>query len=117
MDYILGRNPMGMSYMVGFGEAYPQQAHHRGASIPAAAATATDVDPRWRCVDGFRLWFGRGAPNPNLALGAIVGGPDIDDGFDDVRSNSVQLEPTTYTNALFAGAVAGLLSIAHSQPT
>ena len=112
MDYILGRNPLGISYMVGFGGKYPQQAHHRGASI-LASATSSDVDQKWQCVDGFRLWFSRGAPNPNLALGAIVGGPDINDYFDDVRSNSAQLEPTTYTNALFTGALAGLLATTH----
>ncbi|KAM3281999.1 hypothetical protein P3S67_027646 [Capsicum chacoense] len=33
VDYILGENPRKMSYMVGFGTNYPQQIHHRGASI------------------------------------------------------------------------------------
>jgi len=34
MDYILGKNPEGRSYMVGFGNNPPTQAHHRGASVP-----------------------------------------------------------------------------------
>uniref|UniRef100_A0A0V0HTF6 Endoglucanase n=1 Tax=Solanum chacoense TaxID=4108 RepID=A0A0V0HTF6_SOLCH len=33
VDYILGENPQKMSYMVGFGTNYPQEVHHRGASI------------------------------------------------------------------------------------
>ncbi|KAI4315468.1 hypothetical protein L6164_028273 [Bauhinia variegata] len=33
VDYILGNNPMKMSYMVGFGSKYPRQLHHRGSSI------------------------------------------------------------------------------------
>ena len=33
VDYILGKNPKGMSYMVGYGSSFPQQVHHRGASI------------------------------------------------------------------------------------
>lgn len=33
VDYILGSNPMGMSYLVGYGPNFPQRVHHRGASI------------------------------------------------------------------------------------
>ncbi|CAA7047458.1 unnamed protein product [Microthlaspi erraticum] len=35
VDYILGNNPMKMSYMVGFGSKYPTQPHHRGSSLPS----------------------------------------------------------------------------------
>lgn len=33
-DYVLGKNPMKMSYLVGYGSDYPQYVHHRGSSIP-----------------------------------------------------------------------------------
>ncbi|OMO83568.1 Glycoside hydrolase, family 9 [Corchorus capsularis] len=33
VDYILGANPMGMSYLVGYGLRYRQRMHQRGASI------------------------------------------------------------------------------------
>lgn len=33
MDYILGLNPKGTSYMVGYGSNYPKKVHHRAASI------------------------------------------------------------------------------------
>lgn len=32
VDYILGVNPMKMSYMVGFGSSFPKRIHHRGSS-------------------------------------------------------------------------------------
>lgn len=108
VDYVLGKNPRNMSYMVGFGEEWPSQTHHRGASIPTAYKLSEDVDPSLACAQGFHLWYARAAPNPNMAEGAIVGGPDLHDAFHDLRSNSAQLEPTTYTNALFAGVLARL---------
>ncbi|MCO5583498.1 hypothetical protein L7F22_037409 [Adiantum nelumboides] len=114
VDYILGRNPLNMSYMVGFGgkagaSTWPTQVHHRGASIPTAYKLTEDVEQTVACAEGFQLWFARNTSNPNEAVGAIVGGPDEDDAFRDLRSNSPQLEPTTYTNALFTGALARLV--------
>ncbi|KDO64574.1 hypothetical protein CISIN_1g012581mg [Citrus sinensis] len=38
VDYILGDNPVGMSYMVGYGARYPQRIHHRGSSLPSVQA-------------------------------------------------------------------------------
>ncbi|KAE8655186.1 Endoglucanase 20 [Hibiscus syriacus] len=35
VDYILGNNPMKISYMVGYGSKHPTQLHHRGSSIPS----------------------------------------------------------------------------------
>ncbi|MCO5583485.1 hypothetical protein L7F22_037410 [Adiantum nelumboides] len=114
VDYILGRNPLNMSYMVGFGgkagaSTWPTQVHHRGASIPTAYKLTEDVEQTVACAEGFQLWFARNTSNPNEAVGAIVGGPDEHDAFRDLRSNSPQLEPTTYTNALFTGALARLV--------
>ena len=34
VNYILGDNPMKMSYMVGIADYYPTQVHHRSTSIP-----------------------------------------------------------------------------------
>lgn len=33
VDYILGKNPMNMSYKVGYGLNFLKHTHHRGASI------------------------------------------------------------------------------------
>ncbi|CAN1254374.1 Endoglucanase 6 [Linum perenne] len=78
VDYILGDNPRATSYMVGYGNNYPQQVHHRKAS------------------------------DPNLLTGAIVGGPDAYDNFADQRDNYEQTEPATYNNAPLLGILARL---------
>ncbi|CAN6463229.1 unnamed protein product [Victoria cruziana] len=91
-----------MSYMVGFGSSYPTQVHHRAASIPSVNRGASLV----RCGEGFASWFSRNTPNPNVLVGAIVSGPDPNDAFVDLRANSPQTEPSTYT----AGALVGVLA-------
>ncbi|KAI3728185.1 hypothetical protein L6452_16817 [Arctium lappa] len=99
-DYILGKNPMNMSYVVGYGKKYPTHVHHRGASIP-------DNNVRYGCKGGFR-WMSTSKPNPNTITGAMVGGPDRFDKFRDVRSNYSYTEPTLAGNA---GLVAALVSL------
>lgn len=101
MDYILGDNPAKMSYMVGFGERYPQHVHHRGSSLPSIHAHPDHI----ACNDGFQYLYSR-SPNPNVLAGAILGGPDNRDNFADDRNNYQQSEPATYINAPFVGAVA-----------
>ncbi|GLT78176.1 hypothetical protein SLA2020_497210 [Shorea laevis] len=105
VDYILGNNPMKMSYMVGFGSKYPLQLHHRGASIPAIREHPAKVS----CGGGYSSYYSSNKPNPNTHVGAIVGGPDSNDHFNDERSDYSHSEPTTYLNAAFVGAVAALL--------
>ncbi|MBA0827449.1 hypothetical protein Goarm_012231, partial [Gossypium armourianum] len=103
MDYILGANPLGRSYMVGFGNNPPTQAHHRGASIPLSEANM-DIN----CGMSFARWFNKNSPNPNELTGAILGGPDKQDKFSDLRWTSIYTEPCTYVNSL---AVAGLAKL------
>lgn len=105
VDYILGNNPQQMSYMVGFGNKYPTQLHHRGASIPSIHVLPDKVG----CNDGFSSWYSSSKPNPNVHIGAIVGGPNSNDQFNDQRTDYSHLEPTTYINAAFVGSAAGLL--------
>ncbi|XP_058096147.1 endoglucanase-like isoform X2 [Magnolia sinica] len=105
VDYILGKNPLGMSYMVGFGVKYPMQLHHRGASIPSIRAHPTKVG----CSEGYSTWYAANMPNPNTHVGAIVGGPNSNDQFNDIRSDYSHLEPTTYSNAAFIGSLAAML--------
>jgi hypothetical protein len=105
VDYILGNNPRGASYMVGYG-VYPQQVHHRGASIVSVNSNPSFVS----CHDGYAKWYGRKDSNPNLLDGAIVGGPDDHDYFADERNNYEQTEATTYNNAPFMGVLARLAS-------
>ncbi|PNX90220.1 endoglucanase 16-like protein [Trifolium pratense] len=92
--------------MVGFGKNPPTQAHHRGASIPKLAPNE-EID----CPTSFAKWLQRDAPNPHELTGAIMGGPDINDHFDDKRTDSPKTEPCTYVNSLAAGALAKLASL------
>ncbi|KAK7311947.1 hypothetical protein RJT34_10437 [Clitoria ternatea] len=107
MDYILGKNPEGRSYMVGFGKNPPTQAHHRGASVPKLSK-GEDVP----CALTFVKWFQKDEPNPHELTGAIVGGPDINDKFNDKRWDSPMTEPCTYVNSLAVGVLAKLASLA-----
>ncbi|KAE8038507.1 hypothetical protein FH972_011009 [Carpinus fangiana] len=104
VDYILGKNPKKMSYMVGFGSNYVQQAHHRGASIESIKKNNKAVT----CKGGFDLYFNRAEPNPNVLDGAVVGGPDENDGYTDSRSNFQQAEPATVNTAPLVGVLAHL---------
>ncbi|XP_021969257.1 endoglucanase 1 [Helianthus annuus] len=101
IDYILGDNPMKMSYMVGFGDKYPTRIHHRGSSVPSVH----DHPDRISCDAGHQ-YLNSQSPNPNILVGAIVGGPDSNDNYGDERGNYSQSEPATYINAPFVGAAA-----------
>lgn len=106
MDYLLGDNPLKMSYMVGYGPKYPRRIHHRGSSLPSVAAHPTRI----LCNEGFTMFTSQ-SPNPNNLIGAVVGGPDQNDQFPDERSDYQRSEPATYINAPLVGALADL---AHS---
>ncbi|XP_042003078.1 endoglucanase 6-like [Salvia splendens] len=104
VDYILGDNPRATSYMVGYGNNYPRQVHHRASSI-----VSYKVDPTFvTCRGGYATWYNRKASDPNLLTGAIVGGPDAYDNFADQRDNYEQTEPATYNNAPLLGILARL---------
>ncbi|XP_058188131.1 endoglucanase 17 [Rhododendron vialii] len=106
VDYLLGDNPLRMSYMVGYGPRYPQRIHHRGSSLPCIAAHPAKI----QCSSGFSIMNSQ-SPNPNILVGAVVGGPDQHDHFPDRRSDYEQSEPATYINAPLVGSLAYL---AHS---
>ena len=90
IDYILGDNPRGFSYLVGFGDNFPQQPHHRAASGVG--------------------WEGFNAPNANeyVLAGALVGGPSSADDFayNDLRSDYISNEVAIDYNAGLTGALA-----------
>ncbi|KAJ6703458.1 ENDO-14-BETA-GLUCANASE [Salix viminalis] len=52
VDYILGDNPRATSYMVGYGNNYPRQVHHRGSSIVSYKVDPTFVSCRGVVVPG-----------------------------------------------------------------
>ncbi|XP_057790995.1 endoglucanase 11-like [Salvia miltiorrhiza] len=103
-DYILGANPMGVSYLVGVEPSYPKRVHHRGASTVSYRDSKVFVG----CMQGYHSWLGRQAPNPNVLVGALVGGPDLNDEFRDRRTNFAQTEACTYNTASLVGVFAKL---------
>ncbi|KAG9130277.1 hypothetical protein Leryth_004268 [Lithospermum erythrorhizon] len=106
INYILGKNPRKMSYLVGYGTHYPKKVHHRGASIPKDKT-------RYSCKGGYK-WRDSKKANPNTLVGAMVAGPDKNDGFHDVRTNYNYTEPTLAGNA---GLVAALVALSGDRST
>ncbi|XP_057953903.1 endoglucanase 11 isoform X2 [Malania oleifera] len=102
IDYILGSNPMNMSYLVGYGSRYPTRVHHRGASIVSYRENKGFIG----CTQGYDNWYSRSDPNPNVLVGALVGGPDCRDNFWDQRGNYMQTEACTYNTAPLVGVFA-----------
>lgn len=103
VDYILGDNPLKMSFMVGYGPRFPQRIHHRGASLPSISSHPAKID----CGSGFTFMH-TANPDPNILVGAIVGGPDEHDHYNDERTDYSHAEPATYTNAPLVGTLAYL---------
>lgn len=91
MEYILGDNPMGYSYEVGYPspEESASHPHHRAAHGSKTNAMDDPPDPE------HVLW------------GALVGGPDGSDNHADVTSDFVYNEVGVDYNAAFVGALAG----------
>ncbi|PSR95295.1 Endoglucanase [Actinidia chinensis var. chinensis] len=104
VDYILGSNPMNMSYLVGYGQSYPTRVHHRGASVVSYRENKGFIG----CTQGYDNWYNHDVPNPNVVVGALVGGPDCQDNFSDERGNFMQTEACTYNTAPLVGVLARL---------
>ena len=95
VDYILGNNPLRMSYMVGYGARFPRRIHHRASSLLTVAAHSA-----WIVCKASAAYYATPMPNPNLLVGAVVGGPShASDAFPDARAVFQRSEPTTYINA------------------
>jgi len=103
IDYVLGKNPMNMSYLVGYGSKYPKQVHHRAASIPKNGQ-------RVGCTQGYKFRDAK-SPNPHVIEGAMVAGPDKFDKYTDHRMNYNQAEPTLAANAALVGALVSLSTV------
>nr|XP_039252311.1 uncharacterized protein LOC120329657 [Styela clava] len=90
----------GQSYMVGFGDTYPQRVHHRSSSCP----------PRPENCD----WSTYHSPSANhfILYGALVGGPKSDGYFRDERHVFEGSQVGIDYNAGFQSSVAGLKHIA-----
>ena len=87
VDYILGDNPRDYSYMIGFGDKYPESPHHRGSSPNLKGSPEAEQE--------------------NILYGAVVGGPDAADDYahTDRRDDWITNEVGTSYNAPFASAL------------
>ena len=102
LNYVLGANPMGISYLIGYAGAdgtrrYPRKPHHRAASCPA---TTTGEE----CSAATSL--GAACNNPWVLHGAMVGGPDDTDCWNDDRCNWERNEVALDYNAPLPGLLA-----------
>lgn len=68
------------------------------------------------CTQGYDNWYGKGDRNPNVVVGALVGGPDCQDNFADERGNYMQTEACTYNTAPLVGIFAKLSQFEGSDP-
>ena len=93
INYILGDNPRGGSYVVGFGENAPKHPHHRTAH--GSWVSMTEAPP-----------FSR-----HILYGALVGGPDSKDFWEDNINDYIMNEVAIDYNAGFVGALAKMIDM------
>jgi hypothetical protein len=98
VNYTLGSNPRGGSYMCGFGTNSPRNPHHRTSH----GAWYNDIN----------------APpnNVHTLFGALVGGPDSKDAWADDRTDYTKNEVACDYNAGFVGALAKMYSLYGGNP-
>lgn len=93
MDYLLGNNPANRSYLIGFGDSYPQHIHHRAANPDKDTAKY-------------------------ILYGTLVGGPtDANGSYDDNTNSYSCTEPALDYNGCFALAIAGLYAVYSGSTT
>ena len=83
INYCLGDNPDGQSFVVGYGDKSPQNPHHRTAH--ASWKNALDTPET----------------NRHILYGALVGGPNEDGSYEDDRQNYINNEVACDYNAGF----------------
>ncbi|UII33031.1 glycoside hydrolase family 9 protein [Fulvivirga ulvae] len=99
IDYALGDNPRNSSYVVGFGNNPSKNPHHRTAH--GAWANNQNGPPE---------------QTRHVLYGALVGGPNNDDTYEDDRSNYINNEVACDYNSGFSGALAALIETYEGSP-
>ncbi|KAH9505666.1 hypothetical protein Btru_055451 [Bulinus truncatus] len=110
INYILGDNHHNggcFSFEVGYTDRYPLQPHHRGASCPSKPAPCGQAEGD---LPG---------PNPQVLIGAVIGGPDEFDQYVDSRPDWIYNRVEIDYNSGFQGALAGIIHLQqqHLLPT
>nr|MDH3176806.1 glycoside hydrolase family 9 protein [Bacillus pumilus] len=91
--YMLGDNPLNRSYVVGFGQNPPKHPHHRTAHGSWSNQLTNPSNHR------------------HTLYGALVGGPNAQDQYDDDISDYVSNEVATDYNAAFTGNIAKMVHL------
>lgn len=91
INYVLGDNPTGQSFVVGYGDKPAHNAHHRTAHC----SWKNDI----YLPDN----------NRHILYGALVGGPDQDGGYEDDRNNYINNEVATDYNAGFTAILCKMI--------
>jgi hypothetical protein len=90
MNYLLGANPLGTSYVMGYSDKYAKQPHHAASHASIYGECGNPVD------------------NRHIAWGALINGPDGNDNHVDSRCDFGANEITIDYNASMLAALAGL---------
>ncbi len=98
VNYALGDNPRGGSYVVGFGEKAPVHPHHRTAHGSWTSQLETPSYHR------------------HILYGALVGGPGSDDAWKDDIKDYMLNEVATDYNAGFVGSLAKMYDMYGGDP-
>jgi hypothetical protein len=98
INYILGQNPAKRSYLIGYGKNYPRNPHHRTAHGSWENSMQEPID------------------NRNLLIGALVGGPDEQENWEDDRTDWIRNEVGIGYNAGFTGALAKMYAEFGGEP-
>lgn len=98
INYLLGDNPLSISYLIGMGENSPMRPHHR---------TCHGIYPSNDSDTG---------ASKHILYGALVGGPKVDDSYADKRNDYFCNEVACDYNAGFTGAVARMYQEFGGEP-
>nr|CAB3263035.1 uncharacterized protein LOC100186903 [Phallusia mammillata] len=100
INYLLGDNEIGKSYVIGHTSASPKRPHHRSSSCPAWSSL-----PAPGCS-----WndYNMAGNNPHILYGALVGGPNKNGQYTDDRKDYISNEVAVDYNAGFQSTVAAL---------
>ena len=93
LNYALGDNPDNFSYVVGYGENYPQNPHHRTAH------------GSWK--NDFKV----PEKTRHMVYGGLVGGPDKTGAFNDDRNDYVYTEVATDYNAGYTAMLCKMIEL------
>ncbi len=91
INFVLGDNPDNRSYVVGYGENSPKNAHHRTAHGSWKNDLAIPDE------------------NRHVLYGALVGGPNEDGSYEDDRGNYINNEVATDYNAGFTAILCKMI--------